>query len=66
MIYRRKEDEMIHINLVGIGLFGKNAIKEFQIDNPRYFNTSIEGVVRMIVNENEVSSICNIIYSGFI
>lgn len=64
MIYRRKEDEMIHINLVGIGLFGQNAIKEFQIDNQRYFNPSIDGVVRMIVNENEVSSICNIIYEN--
>lgn len=64
MIYRRKEDEMIHINLVGIGLFGKNAFKEFQIDNQRYFNPSIDGVVRVIVNENEVSSICNIIYEN--
>ena len=30
MIYRRKEDEMIHINLVGIGLFGKTLSKSFK------------------------------------
>lgn len=64
MLYRRKEDEMIHINLVGMGRFGKDTIERFRIDNLKCFGASKNGLIRMIVNENDVASICHIVYEN--
>jgi len=64
MLYRRKEDEMIHINLVGMGRFGKDTIEQFRIDNLECFGASKNGSIRMIVNENDIASICNIVYEN--
>lgn len=64
MIYRRKEDEIIHINIVGIGHFGKETVEIFRKGNLECFGANESESIKMIVNSNEVSSVCNIVYEN--
>lgn len=54
MVYRRREDEVIHITVAGLGALGKQAVFEV--------GKQMSGIVPEITVEYEFATICNIKY----
>lgn len=60
MLFRRKEREMIHITIAGIGKFGMEVCQHFHTRFMECHEKIDKGLLKVVTNRNELSVICNI------